>query len=91
MDNEVENEADGEDEGDKTGGILANVTPPCDDEGDAGDGCNESEITGYLRLRELVRGEQHEEQVESGAKTEEEPDVSHGEDQGKVVGHSVAD
>ena len=82
MDDEVESEAGGEDEGDKTGGILPNVTPPSDDEGNAGEGSDESEITGGLRLRELVRGEQHEEQVESGAKTEEEPDVSHVEDRG---------
>ena len=54
MDDEVESEAGGEDEGDKTGGIFANVAAPSDDEGDAGDGCNESEITGYLRLRELL-------------------------------------
>jgi hypothetical protein len=54
VDEEVESEAGGEDEGDKTGGILANVTAPSDDEGDTGDGCNESEITGYLRLRELL-------------------------------------
>jgi hypothetical protein len=77
VDDEVESEAGGEDEGDKTGGIFANVSAPSDDERNAGDGGDESEITGDLRLRELVCGEQYEEQVEGGAETEEEPDVSH--------------
>ena len=54
MDDEVKSEAGGEDEGDKTGGIFADVSAPSDDERNAGDGGDESEITGDLRLRELV-------------------------------------
>ena len=54
MDDEVESEAGGKDEGDKTGGIFANVAAPSDDEGNAGDGSNESEITGSVGLRELL-------------------------------------
>ena len=54
MGDEIESEAGGEDEGDKTGGIFANVSAPSDDEGNAGDGSNEGEITDSVGLRELL-------------------------------------